>query len=164
MRRYINQDEDEVLLFINIDLTAAVTSTSIGFKKLQFLLAAFDLSPLSESGMHQMSQTVCDKITQLSSDDRNEKLLQASGLEKNIHILVDTQYNISEIRNSRRTGLPTATQSKTLAMEKQTGKKYIVSHSHKTKCVPKERSWEAEEVKLLPVLVVTQAASPMSTN
>ena len=140
MRRYINQDEDEVLLFINIDLTAAVTSTSIGFKKLRFLLAAFDLSPPSESGMHQMSQTVCDKIVQLDSDDMNQKLLQASGLEKNIHISVDTQCNTSGIRNSRKTGLSTATQSTTLAMEKQTGKNYIVSHSHKTKCVPKERS------------------------
>ena len=71
-----------------------------------------------------MSQTVCDKIAQLSSDDMNEKLLQASGLEKNIHISV---YNTSGIRNSRRTGLPIATQSTTLAMEKQTGKNYIVS-------------------------------------
>ena len=75
----------------NLELNAAVTSTSIGFKKLQFLLAALDLSPPSESGMHQMSQTVCDKIAQLSSDDKNQKLLQASGLQKNIHISVDTR-------------------------------------------------------------------------
>ena len=32
-----------------------------------------------------------------------------------------------ELRNSRRTGLPIATQSTTSAMEKQTGKNYIVS-------------------------------------
>ena len=51
----------------NIDLNAAVTSTSVGFKKLRFLLAALDLSPPSESGMHQMSQTVCDKIAQYKS-------------------------------------------------------------------------------------------------
>ncbi|WP_419653155.1 hypothetical protein, partial [Thiolapillus sp.] len=94
----------------NLELNAAVTSTSIGFKKLRFLLAALDLSPPSESGMHQMSQTVCDKIAQLSSDDMNQKLLQASGLQKNIHISVDTRYNTSGIRNSRRTGLPIATQ------------------------------------------------------
>ena len=42
----------------NIHLNAAVTSTSIGFKKLRFLLAALDLSLPSESGMHKMSQTV----------------------------------------------------------------------------------------------------------
>ena len=83
-----------------------------------------------------MSQTVCDKITQLSSDDRNEKLLQASGLKKNIHISVDTQYNTSGIRNSR-TGLPTATQSTTSAMEKQTGKNYIASAFTQDKMCPK---------------------------
>ena len=38
-----------------------------------------------------MSHTVCDKIAQLSSDDMDQNLLQASGLEKNIHISVDTQ-------------------------------------------------------------------------
>ena len=123
----------------NIHLNAAVTSTSIGFKKLRFLLAALDLSPTSESRMHPMSQTVCDKIAQLSSDDMNKKQLQASGLEKNIHISVDTQYNTSEIRNSRRTGLPTAAQSTTLTMEKHTSKNYIVS-AFTTKCVQKERS------------------------
>ena len=42
----------------NLELNATVTSTSIGFKKLRFLLDALDLSPPSESGMHQMSQTV----------------------------------------------------------------------------------------------------------
>ena len=46
----------------NLELNAAVISTSIGFKKLRFVLAALDLSPPSESGMHQMSQTVCDKL------------------------------------------------------------------------------------------------------
>ena len=97
---------------------AAVTSTSIGFKKLWFLLAALDFSPPSESGMHQMSQTDCDKIAQLSSDDMNPKVLQASGQQKKIHISVDTWYNTSGIRNSRRTGLPTAKQSTTVAMEK----------------------------------------------
>ena len=71
----------------NTDLNAAVTSTSIGFTK---LLAALDLSPSSEGEMHQMSKTVSDNIAQLSSDDMNEKLLQASGQEKNIHISVDT--------------------------------------------------------------------------
>ena len=94
---------------LNADLNAAVTYTFIGFKKLQFLLAALDLSPPSESGMHQRSKTVCDKTAQLSYDDMNQKLLQASGLEKNIYISVDTQYNTSGIRNSRRTGLPNAT-------------------------------------------------------
>ena len=84
----------------NIDLNAAVTSISIGFKKLRFLLAPLDLSPSSESGIHQMSQTVCGKIAQLSSDDMNQKLLQASELEKNIHISVDTRNNTSGIRNS----------------------------------------------------------------
>ncbi|WP_419585583.1 hypothetical protein, partial [Thiolapillus sp.] len=74
----------------NLELNAAITSTSTGFKKLWFLLAALDLSPPSESGMHQRSQTVCDKIAQLSSDDMNPKLLQASGLQKNIHISLDT--------------------------------------------------------------------------
>ena len=117
-----------------LELNAAVTSTSIGFKKLRFLLAALDLSPPSESGMHQMSQTVCDKIVQLSSDDMNPKLLQASGLQKNIHISV---YNTSGIRNSRRTGLPIATQSTTLAMEKQTGKNYSVSAFPQNKLCPK---------------------------
>ena len=68
----------------------------------------------------------------------NQNLLQASGLEKNIHISVDTQYNTSGIRNSRRTGLPTATQSTTLAMEKQTGKNYyIVSAFTQNKMCPK---------------------------
>ena len=42
----------------NIDLNVAVTSTSVGFKKLRFLLAALDLSLPSESGMHQMSHSV----------------------------------------------------------------------------------------------------------
>ena len=82
-----------------------------------------------------MSQTLCDKIAQLSSDDMNQKLLQASGLKKHIHISVDTQYNTSGIRNSRRTGLPT--QSTTLAMEKQTGKNYIVSAFTQNKMCPK---------------------------
>ena len=36
----------------NLELNAAITSTSIGFKKLWFLLAALDLSPPSESGLH----------------------------------------------------------------------------------------------------------------
>ncbi|WP_419629833.1 hypothetical protein, partial [Thiolapillus sp.] len=84
-----------------------------------------------------MSQTVCDKIAQLSSDDMNQKLLQASGLQKNIHISVDTRYNTSGIRNSRRTGLPIATQSTTLAMEKQTGKNYSVSAFTQNKLCPK---------------------------
>ncbi|WP_419623786.1 hypothetical protein, partial [Thiolapillus sp.] len=96
-----------------------------------------DLSPPSESGMHQMSQTVCDKIAQLSSDDMNQKLLQASGLQKNIHISVDTRYNTSGIRNSRRIALPIATQLTTLAMEKQTGKNYIVSAFTLNKLCPK---------------------------
>ena len=56
----------------NLDLNAAVTSTSIGLKNLRFKLAALDLSPPTESGMHQKSQTVCDKIAQLSSDDMNK--------------------------------------------------------------------------------------------
>ena len=124
----------------NLELNAAVTSTSIGFKKLWFLLAALDLSPPSESGMHQMSQTVCDKIAQLSSDNLNQKLLQASGLQKNIHISVDTRYNTSGIRNCRRTGLPTATQSTTLAMESKPARTTLCQHSHKTNCAPKVRS------------------------
>ena len=82
-----------------------------------------------------MKQTVCDKIAQLSSDDMNQNLLQASGLEKNIS--VDIRYNTSGIRNCRRTGLPTATQSTTLAMEKQTGKNYIVSAFTQNNMCPK---------------------------
>ncbi|WP_419641817.1 hypothetical protein, partial [Thiolapillus sp.] len=121
----------------NLELNAAVTSTSIGLKKLRFLLAALDLSPPSESGMHQMSQTDCDKIAQLSSDNMNQKLLQASGLQKNIHISVDTQYNTSGIRNSRRTALPTATQLTTLAMEKHSGKNFILSAFTQNKLYPK---------------------------
>ena len=109
----------------NLEMHATVTSTSIGFKKLWFLLAALDLSLPSESGMHQMNQTVCDKIAQLSSDNLNQKLLQASGLQKNNHISVDTRNNTSGIRNSRRSGLPIATQSTTLAME-------TVSYTHLT--------------------------------
>ena len=85
-----------------------------------------------------MSQTVCDNIGQLSSDNMNQKLLQASGLQKNIHISVDTRCNTSGIRNSRRTGLPIATQSTTLAMEKQSGKNYIVSAFTQNKLCPKE--------------------------
>ena len=121
----------------NKDMNAAVTSTSIGFKKQQFLLAALDLSPPSESEMHQMSDTVSDKIAQLSSDDMNENLLQASGLEKHTDISVDTWNNTSGMRNSRRSGPPTATQSTTLAMEKQTGKDYIVSAFKQNKMCPK---------------------------
>ena len=66
-----------------------------------------------------------------------QKLLQASGLQKNIHISVDTRYNTSGIRNSRRAALPIATQSTTLAMEKQTGKNYIVSAFTQNKLCPK---------------------------
>ena len=83
-----------------------------------------------------MSQTDCDKIAHLSSDDMNPKVLQASGQQKNIHISVDTWYNTSGIRNTRRTGLPIATQL-TLAMEKQTGKNYIVSAFTQNKLCPK---------------------------
>ena len=50
---------------------------------------------------------------------------------------MDTQYNTSEIRNSRGIGLPTATQSTTLAMEKQTSKNYIVSAFTRNKMFPK---------------------------
>ncbi|WP_419588906.1 hypothetical protein [Thiolapillus sp.] len=111
----------------NIDLNAAVTSTSIGFKKLRLLLAALDLSPPSESGMHEMSQTVCDQIAELASDDMREKLIHASGPNKKVNISADTRYNTCGIRTSRRTGLLTATQATTLAIETKTGKNYIVS-------------------------------------
>ena len=67
----------------------------------------------------------------------NQKLLQASGLQKNIHISLDTRYNTSGMRNSRRTGLPIATQSTTLVMEKQTGKNYRVSAFTQNKLCPK---------------------------
>ena len=46
----------------NMDLNAAITSTCTGFMKLQLLLAALDLSLLSENRMHEMSQTVWDQI------------------------------------------------------------------------------------------------------
>ena len=46
----------------NMDLNAAITSTCTGFMKLQLLLAALDLSLLSENRMHEMSQAVWDKI------------------------------------------------------------------------------------------------------
>ena len=123
-----------------LELNAAVTSTFIGFKKLRILLAALDLSPPSESGMHQMSQIVCDKIAQLSSDDMNQKLLQASGLEKNIHISVDTRYNTSGIRNFRRTGLQTATLNNISHGKANRQELHCVSIHTKQNCAPKERS------------------------
>ena len=84
-----------------------------------------------------MSQRVCDRFAQLSSDDVNEKLLQTSGLGKNIDISVDTWYDTSGIRNSGRTGLPTTAQSMTLTIEKQTSKDYIVSAFMQSKMCPK---------------------------
>ena len=64
-------------------------------------------------------------------------LLQIRGLEKSINISVDTRYNTSGKWNSRRTELPTATRSTTLAMEKQTGKNYTVSAFTQNKMCPK---------------------------
>ena len=103
-----------------------------------------------------MSHTVCDKIAQLSSDDMDQNLLQASRQEKNIHISVDTRYNTSGIRNSRRTGLPTATQL-TLAMVKQTGKNYIVSAFTQNKMCPSVKVYVklAGTLQMLELLLCT---------
>ena len=111
----------------NIDLSAAVTTTSIDFKKLRLLLAALDLSPPSDSGLHEISQTVCDQIAELASDDLREKLIHASGPNRKVNISAGTRYNTCRIRTSRRTGLLTATQATTLAIETKSGKNYIVS-------------------------------------
>ena len=111
-----------------------------------------------------MSQRVCDRFAQLSSDDVNEKLLQTSGLGKNIDISVDTWYDTSGIRNSGRTGLPTTAQSMTLTIEKQTSKDYIVSAFMQSKMCPKGALLRSKGDETAPVLVAMQAALPMSTN
>ena len=136
----------------NSDLNAAVTSTSIGFKKLRLLLAALDLSPPSESGMHEMSQTVCDQIAELASDDMREKLIHTSGPNKKVDISVDTRHDTCGIRTSRKTGLPTAMQATTLLIHKNKNWKELYSVSIHSKRNVSERCSAEKGTKLLLVL------------
>lgn len=113
----------------------ALMNTGIGHTKARLLLSAIDLDPPSYAGMHLRGRKVGEKIVQLNEEDMTQKLLEAAGPEKTIHIASDARYNNTRRCVSRRTGCSTATQMTTLAIELKSGKNRIVAaSSRRTSC------------------------------
>nr|KAG5688038.1 hypothetical protein BaRGS_003584 [Batillaria attramentaria] len=104
-------------------------NTAISHKKVRLLLSALDLDPPSTAGMRSNSHNVQEKIIELNKADMREKLLEVSGPEKTVHVAVDTRYSNTRRCSSRRTGLSTATQMTTLAVELNSGANHIVAAS-----------------------------------
>ena len=121
----------------NMALQNAVIDTTIGQSKVRSLLSALDLAPPAKSGMHELSKTVGDRITELGQEDMQQKLAQVTKKNKNIHIAADTRYNTCRPASSRRTGISTTTQAITLAIEKNSGQNFIVSSFTQNKLCPK---------------------------
>lgn len=120
----------------NVNFAAETLNSAIGPTAAQNFLSALDIPVIAYGNFRKVFSKVAEKVEKLASDDMKEKLVsvsQNSGGE--IDISMDTRYNSSGIRNSRRTGLSTTTQCTTTAIERNSG--YIVAASTQNKCCAK---------------------------
>lgn len=110
----------------NVALDMETVNSSIGPATVRRLLSAMDIPVPAESVMHKRGKDIQEKIVQAAEEDMLDKLTEVSGPEKKVIVSMDTRYNTTGIRTSRRTGLCTTSQAETLAIEQNSPQKYIV--------------------------------------